>query len=438
MTMPEINRRQAMVPRGAAVLSECQRHRTRPVHRDPATRSRAAARAATRADSDARTGPCVSGSNGEAPARGYSTRGMVRVFGRQRVAYGGSRAHRCMPRGGARAPRPMEATILAARGADRLAHYRRTAADRSGGGRAPHAGGWRTQPRALGDDAYSVRGESGWRIVGAAARRARMAHLAAAESSREAWWLKRLTDYGAGSSAYVDSRCRGVQQRGEDAACSLCRPRLITAARRRQRAGGRGDGARRPNGGTGAEVGVGGHRHRGAHRRVRREAGGHGGVRRRQPPRRGSARTRRYSGGRDLRVTRHRPATSALRHKVRARADERADPVRRPCGSSCAVDVDNRVRGGIRRPHRTFARSDRSRRRAGRAASAWVSPDRGARDAALHRGTHRDRASAELTTALKRPLDVAPFANWALGGGSDCSRRAAAHESCGWGVERGG
>ncbi len=40
MTMPEINRRQAMVPRGADVLPNPERHRARPVAR--ARRDRAA------------------------------------------------------------------------------------------------------------------------------------------------------------------------------------------------------------------------------------------------------------------------------------------------------------------------------------------------------------------------------------------------------------
>ena len=56
MTMPEINRRQAMVPRGATVLAESERHGARPVAGERQRGDGAAARAAARDEADAGVG----------------------------------------------------------------------------------------------------------------------------------------------------------------------------------------------------------------------------------------------------------------------------------------------------------------------------------------------------------------------------------------------
>jgi nicotinamide-nucleotide amidase len=187
----------------------------------------------------------------------------------------------------------MEATILAARGAIDL-HITVNAPTEA------QADTLLTQAAAdaaarLGDDAYSVRGESIEEIVGRLLVE-RGWHIAAAESCTGGLVLKRLTDH-AGSSAYVDS---GVVAYSNAAKAHLLDvpPELITAhgAVSEPVAEAMAHGVRSR---TGAEVGV----------AVTGIAGPGGGSDEKpvgtvvfavDSPIGRVARTRRYSGGRDL------------------------------------------------------------------------------------------------------------------------------------------
>jgi nicotinamide-nucleotide amidase len=289
MTMPEINRRQAMVPRGATVLPNG--NGTAPgLYIESGDQVLVLLPGPPRELIPMLDGPVRERLEPRSAGTRLYTR-MVRVFGRSESHT--EEAVRPLYAEWARAPRPLEATILAARGAIDL-HITVNAPTEV------EADALLTQAAAdaaarLGDDAYSVRGESIEEIVGRLLVE-RGWRIAAAESCTGGLVLKRLTDR-PGSSAYVDS---GVVAYSNVAKTRLLEvpPELITAhgAVSEPVAEAMALGVRSR---TGAEVGV----------AVTGIAGPTGGSDEKpvgtvvfavDSPIGGVARTRRYSGGRDL------------------------------------------------------------------------------------------------------------------------------------------
>ena len=221
MTMPEVNRRQAMVPRGAIVLDNPNGtapgllDRARPGGRRDrvllpgpprelkpmfdALSRRAAARARRAASASYRTSLFITG-RGESHVEQASSRST---------------------RAGATATPPIATTILAALGQIEL-HLTRAATPTS------RADARRSRARAtellaaLGDDVYSTDGRSMEEVVGDLLDGARLT-IAAAESCTGGLLMSRLTDV-PGSSAYVRAGVVATATRRRRS-CSACPPR---------------------------------------------------------------------------------------------------------------------------------------------------------------------------------------------------------------------
>jgi nicotinamide-nucleotide amidase len=196
LTMPEINRRQAMIPRGATVLPN-------PNGTAPGLWIEAGDQIVILLPGPPRELiPMLDGQVATALAQrtaGAATyTRVVRVFGRSESHT--EEAVRPLYAEWAQASPPIEVTILAARGAiDLWLSINAASAEAAAGILAPEA---QRAAAILGDDVYSTDGEPIELVVGRLLKD-RGWHLAAAESCTGGLVLKRLTDF-AGSSDYVD------------------------------------------------------------------------------------------------------------------------------------------------------------------------------------------------------------------------------------------
>jgi nicotinamide-nucleotide amidase len=196
LAMPAINRRQAMVPRGAAVLPNP--HGTAPgLYLEAGDRVVVLLPGPPRELLPMLDGPVRERLAGRTEGKRLFTR-VIRVFGRTESHT--EEAVRPFYAGWARQPLPIEVTILAARGAIDL-HLTLSAADPA---RAEEALASATAQATtvLGDDVYSDRGEAIEVVVGTLLRE-RGWRIAVAESCTGGLVLKRLTDV-PGSSDYVE------------------------------------------------------------------------------------------------------------------------------------------------------------------------------------------------------------------------------------------
>jgi nicotinamide-nucleotide amidase len=196
LAMPEINRRQAMVPRGATVLPN-------PNGTAPGLWIEAGDQIVILLPGPPRELiPMLDGQVAMALAQrtaGTATyTRVVRIFGRSESH--AEEAVRALYVEWAQASPPIEVTILAARGAiDLWLSINAASAEAAAGILAPEA---QRAAAILGDDVYSTDGEPIELVVGRLLRD-RGWHLAAAESCTGGLVLKRLTDF-AGSSDYVE------------------------------------------------------------------------------------------------------------------------------------------------------------------------------------------------------------------------------------------
>jgi nicotinamide-nucleotide amidase len=196
LVMPEINRRQAMVPEGARVLPN-------PNGTAPGLWIDAGDQVVLLLPGPPRElGPMLDGPVGEAlAARSAGTAlytRIVRVFGRSESHT--EEAVRPLYAEWAGATPPIDVTILAARGAIDL-HLSVNASSQAAAATVLGAAAARATA-ILGDDVYSDDGEPIELVVGGLLK-ARGWRLATAESCTGGLVLKRLTDF-AGSSAYVE------------------------------------------------------------------------------------------------------------------------------------------------------------------------------------------------------------------------------------------
>ena len=289
LEMPEINRRQAMVPRGASVLVNA--NGTAPgLMLDAGDRLVVLLPGPPRELMPMLDGPVVATLSRRTAGTTLHTR-IVRIFGRSESHT--EEAVRPLYAEWAQASPPIDVTILAARGAidlllsinaaspESAAEMLQLAAERTAG--------------ILGDDVYSTDGEPIEDVVGQLLRK-RGWRLAVAESCTGGLVLKRLTDF-AGSSAYVEggvvsysnamkTAILGVESQVLEAEGAVSERVALQMA----------SGVRRV---TGAEVGIG----------ITGIAGPGGGSELKpvgtvmvaaELPDARAVRTRRYSGGRDL------------------------------------------------------------------------------------------------------------------------------------------
>jgi nicotinamide-nucleotide amidase len=197
MAMPDINRRQAMVPHGATVLANT--YGTAPgLYIESGDKVIVLLPGPPRELIPMLDGPVRELLAARSAGTRLYTR-VVRVFGRSESHT--EEAVRPLYAEWARAAHPLEATILAARGAIDL-HITMNAPTESDADRLLTQAAAEAASR-LGDDAYSVSGESIEQIVGRLLSEKGW-RIAAAESCTGGLVLKRLTDR-PGSSAYVDS-----------------------------------------------------------------------------------------------------------------------------------------------------------------------------------------------------------------------------------------
>ena len=289
LTMPEINRRQAMIPRGATVLPN-------PNGTAPGLWIEAGDQIVILLPGPPRELIPMLDSQ-VAAALAQRTAGVatytrvVRIFGRSESHT--EEAVRPLYAEWAQASPPIEVTILAARGAiDLWLSINAASAEAAAGILAPEA---QRAAAILGDDVYSTDGEPIELVVGRLLKD-RGWHLAAAESCTGGLVLKRLTDF-AGSSDYVDggvvsySNDMKISILGVDAA-TIDAEGAVSETVALQMA----SGVRRI---TGAEVGIG----------ITGIAGPGGGSEHKpagtvmiavETPEARIVRTRKYPGGRDL------------------------------------------------------------------------------------------------------------------------------------------
>ena len=195
LTMPEINRRQAMVPEGAAVLANV--HGTAPgLWIDHGAQVVVLLPGPPRELAPMLEGDVRLRLSTRVCGDGLFTR-VVRVFGRSESHT--EDAVRPFYAAWASAEPAIEVTILAARGAIDLYLTARAATEADASRRLNPAVGQAVD--ALGDDVYSDRGQAIEEVTGALLR-ARGWQLAAAESCTGGLLLARLTEI-AGSSDYI-------------------------------------------------------------------------------------------------------------------------------------------------------------------------------------------------------------------------------------------
>ena len=196
LRMPAINRRQAMVPRGATVLDNPNGSAPGLLMTRRRARRRAAARPAARDEADVRAGRCVRVEPARRPRAllscvAFSSPGVRSHTSRKRFSRSTRRSPTAVP--------PIETTILAAPGQIEV-HLTALSDDAELAHRSLASARDRIVA-AIGDDAFSADGRSMEDIVGGLLRDAGST-IAVAESCSGGLLLSRLTDI-PGSSAYV-------------------------------------------------------------------------------------------------------------------------------------------------------------------------------------------------------------------------------------------